>query len=286
MLYLILTILTSAGILMLFRIFVKYDIHILQSIVVNYITAAVLGFAIQWNSFTLAEVVNQNWLPYAMVIGCIFIMTFQIFAYSSQTAGVAITAISSKISVVIPVFIGAFLYANESLSLMKVLGLVFAIISFLLVFSNNANMKINPRFIFLPIILFLANGLNDSMMTFAQRKFAGFNTMLFVSCIFFFSLVIGVIWLGVNYLVLKQKLHYKNILAGILLGILNFLSTYYFFKGVETIESAIFFPVLNTGIVSLSALIGYFVFKERLNKINWLGIVIALGTIVFIAFAK
>ena len=286
MLYLILTILTSAGILMLFRVFVKYDIHILQAIVVNYITASLLGFAIQWNSFTVAEVVKQNWLPYAMLIGCIFIMTFQIFAYSSQTAGVAITAISSKISVVIPVFIGAFLYANESLSLMKVLGLVFAIISFLLVFSNNANMKINPRFIFLPIILFLANGLNDSMMTFAQRKFAGFNTMLFVSCIFFFSLVIGVIWLVVNYLVLKQKLHYKNIIAGILLGILNFLSTYYFFKGVETVESAVFFPVMNTGVVSLSALTGYFVFKEKLNRINWFGIVIALGTIVFIAFAK
>ena len=286
MLFLILTILTSAGILMLFRVFVKYDIHILQAIVVNYITASLLGFAIQWNSFTVAEVVNQNWLPYAMLIGCIFIMTFQIFAYSSQTAGVAITAISSKISVVIPVFIGAFLYANENLSLMKVLGLVFAIISFLLVFSNNANMKINPRFIFLPIILFLANGLNDSMMTFAQRKFAGFNTMLFVSCIFFFSLVIGVIWLVVNYLVLKQKLHYKNIIAGILLGILNFLSTYYFFKGVETVESAVFFPVMNTGVVSLSALTGYFVFKEKLNRINWFGIVIALGTIVFIAFAK
>ncbi len=286
MLFLILTILTSAGILMLFRVFVKYDIHILQAIVVNYITASLLGFAIQWNSFTVTEVVNQNWLPYAMLIGCIFIMTFQIFAYSSQTAGVAITAISSKISVVIPVFIGAFLYANESLSLMKVLGLVFAIISFLLVFSNNANMKINPRFIFLPIILFLANGLNDSMMTFAQRKFAGFNTMLFVSCIFFFSLVIGVIWLVVNYLVLKQKLHYKNIIAGILLGILNFLSTYYFFKGVETVESGVFFPVMNTGVVSLSALTGYFVFKEKLNRINWFGIVIALGTIVFIAFAK
>ena len=147
MLFLILTILTSAGILMLFRVFVKYDIHILQAIVVNYITASLLGFAIQWNSFTVAEVVNQNWLPYAMLIGCIFIMTFQIFAYSSQTAGVAITAISSKISVVIHFFIVSFLYSNESLSLMKVLGLVFAIISFLLVFSNNANMKINPRFI-------------------------------------------------------------------------------------------------------------------------------------------
>lgn len=285
MFYLLLTILTSAAILVLFKVFIKYDIHILQSIVINYVTASTLGFAIQWNSFTVHEIIHQDWLPYAVVIGCIFIMTFQVFAFSSQTAGVAITAISSKISVVIPVFIGAFLYANETLSLMKISGLVLAIISFLLVFSNNANMKINPRFIFLPIILFLGNGLNDSMMTFAQRKFVGFNTMLFISCIFFFSLIIGIIWLTIKYIAFKQTIHLRNIIAGILLGIFNFLSTYYFFKGVETVESAIFFPILNTGIVSLSAIIGFFIFKEKLNTINWIGILIALGTIVFIAFA-
>ncbi len=285
MIYLILTILTSTAILILFKVFIKFDIHILQSIVFNYITATSLGFLIQWNSFTINEVIQQNWLPYAILIGCIFILTFQIFAYSSQTAGVAITAISSKISVVIPVFIGAFLYANESLSLIKILGLVFAIISFLLVFSKNANMKINPRFIFLPIILFLANGLNDTMMTYTQRKFAGFNTMLFVSCIFFFSLIIGIIWLTINYFTLNQKIRFKNIIAGVILGIFNFLSTFYFFKGVESIESAIFFPVLNTGIVSLSAIIGFFVFKEKLNTTNWIGIFIALGTIIFLAFA-
>lgn len=286
MVYLILSILTSALILISFKIFVKYDINILQSIVVNYVTASSLGFLIQWNAFTVTEVIHQNWFPYALVIGCIFIFTFQIFAFSSQTAGVAITAISSKISVVIPVFIGAFLYVNETLSLMKILGLIFAIISFLLVFSNNANMKINPRFIFLPIILFLANGLNDTMMTYAQRKFAGFNTMLFISCIFFISLLVGIIWLIINYFAYKQKIHYRNIIAGIILGVLNFLSTYYFFKGVEKVESAVFFPILNTGIVSLSAITGVFIFKEKLNTINWIGILIAMGTIVFIAFAK
>jgi drug/metabolite transporter (DMT)-like permease len=284
MFFLFLSIITSTAILVLFKVFPRYDIHILQAIVVNYITAASLGFAIQWNSFTLHTVVNETWLPYAIVIGCIFILTFQIFAFSSQTAGVAITAISSKISVVIPVFIGAFLYANESLSVLKILGLVFAIVSFLLVFNNNANFKINPRFIFLPIILFLANGLNDSMMTYAQRKFDGFNTMLFVSCIFFFSLLIGVIWLIINYLIYKQKLLSRNIIAGIVLGIFNFLSTYYFFRGVSVVESAVFFPILNVGIVSTSALTGFFVFKEKLNLINWIGILLAMGTIVFIAY--
>ncbi len=284
MLYLLLSIITSTAILVLFKVFLKYDIHILQSIVINYITAATLGFVIQWNSFTVNAVMHESWMPYAVLIGCIFILTFQMFAFSSQTAGVAITAISSKISVVIPVFVGALLYANESLSLLKILGLAFAIVSFLLVFNNNANMKINPRFIFLPIILFLANGLNDTMMTFVQRKFDGFNTMLFISFIFFFSMIVGIIWLVINFVAFRQKIHFRNVIAGILLGVFNFLSTYYFFRGVAVVESAVFFPIMNVGIVSLSALTGYFVFKEKLNLINWIGILVAMGTIVFIAY--
>ncbi len=284
MFYLLLSIITSTLILVLFKTFPKYDVHILQSIVINYITATTLGFFIQRHSINVNIITHEVWFPYAIVIGCVFILTFQLFAFSSQTAGVAITAISSKISVVIPVFAGTLLYVNESLSTLKLLGLAFAILSFLLVFYNNANIKINPRFIFLPVILFLANGLNDTMMTFAQRKFNGFNTMLFVSCIFFFSMLVGVLWLTVNYIVLKQKILLRNIVAGILLGVFNFLSTYYFFKGVAEVESAVFFPVLNTGIVGLSTILGYFVFKEKLNLINWIGILFALGTIVFIAY--
>ena len=98
-------------------------------------------------------------------------------------------------------------------------------------------------------------------MTFAQRKFNGFNSMLFVSCIFFFSLIVGVCWLIINYIVLRQKLLFRNIIAGILLGIFNFLSTFYFFKGVAIVESAVFFPVMNTAIVCLSIFCGYFIFK-------------------------
>ncbi len=282
MIFLFLSVITSASILILFKIFLKYDINILQAIVVNYFTACLLGFTIQWNSFTINEIISSNWLIYAIIIGTIFILTFQIFAYSSQTAGISITAISSKISVIIPVIIGSFLYTGETLNTTKIVGLILAILSFMLVFYGNDNMKINPRFIFLPVLLFLANGLNDSMMTFAQRKFAGFNTMLFVSCIFFFSLSIGIIWLVIKYITNKQIISLRNIIAGIILGLLNFYSTYYFFKGVAVVDSAVFFPVLNTGIVSISTVIGYFVFKEKLNFTNWIGIFTAIATIIFL----
>ena len=157
-------------------------------------------------------------MPFALIIGTVFIFTFQLFAFSSMTAGVAITAVSSKVSVVIPVLIGVLLYANETLSILKVVGLLLAILSFLLVFNNNTNMKINPRFMFLPIILFLANGFNDTIMAYFTTT-CGKDTIVFISCVFLTSMIIGLIMLIVRLIFYKEKIFLRNILAGILLAL-------------------------------------------------------------------
>ncbi len=285
MLYLIFAILTSTAIFVIFKLFLRYRIDLVQAIAVNYIAAAALGFYIDRDNYHFNTLLQQEWMPFAIIIGILFIFTFQLFAFSSQTAGVAITAVSSKVSVVIPVLVGVLIYANETLSIFRVIGLVLAIVSFLLVFQNNNNMKINPRFMLLPITLFLANGFNDTIMTYSQRNHAGESTIVFISCVFLTSMIIGIIWVLIRFIMYKEKIVLRNIIAGIILGIFNFLSTYYFFKGVAHIESAVFFPVLNTGIVSLSALTGVFFFKEKFNLINWIGIVTAIVTIILIAIS-
>ncbi len=285
MLYLIFAIITSTAIFVIFKLFQRYRIDLVQAIAVNYIAAAALGFFIDRDNYHFNTLLQQEWMPFAIIIGILFIFTFQLFAFSSQTAGVAITAISTKISVVIPVLVGVLIYTNETLSIFKIIGLVLAIVSFLLVFQNNKNMKINPRFMLLPITLFLANGFNDTIMTYSQRNHAGESTIVFISCVFLTSMIIGIIWVLIRYILYKEKILIRNINAGVILGIFNFLSTYYFFKGVDKIESAVFFPVLNTGIVSLSALTGVFFFKEKFNLINWIGIVTAIVTIILIAIS-
>ena len=285
MLYLILAIITSSSIFVIFKLFPRYRIQLLQAITVNYITAASMGFFIDRANYHFNTLLQQEWMPFAIIIGIVFIFTFQLFAFSSQTAGVAITAVSSKVSVVIPVLIGVLLYANETLNILKVVGLLLAILSFLLVFYKNNNIKINPRFMFLPVILFLANGFNDTIMAYSQRQHAGESTIVFISCVFLTSMIIGLVMLIIRLIFYKEKILLRNILAGIILGIFNFLSTYYFFKGVAKIESAVFFPVLNTGIVALSALSGILFFKEKFNLINWIGIITAIATIILIAIS-
>jgi len=81
----------------------------------------------------------------------------------------------------------------------------------------------------------------------------------------------------------NEKLHYKNIIAGIFLGLLNWYSTYYFIKGIDIFEVTVFIPAFNTGVVTLASLIGFWFFKEKLSFYNKLGVFLAIVAIVFLA---
>ena len=48
-------------------------------------------------------------------------------------------------------------------------------------------------------------------------------------------------------------------------------------------DNVILFPIYNIGVVSLTALIGWLVFKERLTWKNYLGLAIALIAVILIS---
>jgi len=80
------------------------------------------------------------------------------------------------------------------------------------------------------------------------------------------------------------RLEFKNILGGILLGVPNYFSIVYLLKALSTdgMESSTAFTLNNVGIVILSTLFGLFIFKEKLIWKNWLGIVIAIVSILLV----
>ena len=47
-------------------------------------------------------------------------------------------------------------------------------------------------------------------------------------------------------------------------------------------DNVVMFPVYNIGVVSLSALTGWLLFKEKLNWKNYLGLVIAIIAVLLI----
>jgi multidrug transporter EmrE-like cation transporter len=67
----------------------------------------------------------------------------------------------------------------------------------------------------------------------------------------------------------------------------NYLSLYFLLKVLVTTgwESTIVFPLANIGVVVTSAIVGILVFKEKLSKINVIGIVVAVFAIGLIIAA-
>jgi uncharacterized membrane protein len=283
MLNIISAIFFSSCIILTFRLFTICKIDNLQAITTNYLVACLLSFFLYNGSLSAGDVIEAPWFGWAVVNGFLFILVFYIFAHSAQKVGVAITAVSSKMSVIIPVSLG-FLFYNESINLGKIMGLLFALPAFYLIFSSGRKIRTPLRYTFLPIILFIGTGTNDSVMKHAQLYYKGNENLLYLGVVFAIAFLIGAI-IFLKALWKKRSVSGRSVLAGFILGTFNFLSTYFFLRSLELFDNSVFFPVFNVSVVSMGALIGYAGFKEKLMNRNWIGIALAICTITLIALS-
>lgn len=285
MIILIAAIVLSAAILIAFKIFERFDISLTQAIVTNYLVASALGF-LMYGSFSVGTHTSEPWFLYAILTGISLIVVFNIFGISSQKVGIAITAVTSKMSIVIPITIGILFY-NDIIDLYKAGGIAAALISFYLILQKDKSKKNVKRWILLlPLLLFLGNGINDSLLKHSERNYIHGDTILFLAMAFFFSMIIGLFILAVQIISGKTKIRFRNIIAGTILGLLNWGSTYYFLVGLGIFKSSFIFPVFNVSVVGISALTGYFIFREKLSVRNWIGIGLAVLSIILITFAE
>jgi len=228
--------------------------------------------------------IRFDWFPVALLLGVMFICTFFVFALSSQKAGVAITSVTSKMSLVIPVVASIFLF-GESLNWWRAIGILLALVAFYLTFRQKNPIAWKSKYTYLPLLVFTGNGIVDTTMKFADHYFIKDDLVLFLSVVFFTAFTIGLAILTIRLVRGNTKMHWKHITGGVFLGMINFGSTYYMLKAISTFESSVVFPVTNAAIVGLSGLVGYLGFREKLSWINWIGIVLAIIAILIIANA-
>lgn len=282
MFYLISAIITSALILIIFKVFEKWKIDNLVAITVNYLVAAGLGLWLCSDTADFASVLQQPWIYISLLAGLMLMMTFLIYGTSVQKAGLAITSVAGKMSVVIPVLLGL-IWFNETAGWGKIVGISLAMIAFWLAFRKKESVTKRTMYFYLPVLLFFGNGFNDSLLKIAEKNYITNDFIFFLATAFTVSLVIGIMLSGVKYVRTKKVPNGRSILAGILLGVLNWYSTYFFLVGMRHFEVSLFVPVFNISVVVIAALAGLIFFKQHLKPINWIGIAIAVIAIVLMA---
>ncbi|MFM6944861.1 MAG: hypothetical protein ACKOXV_06200 [Bacteroidota bacterium] len=286
MIYFILVIVLNTLLSVLFKIFPKYNIDTFQAIVFNYITCVITGtWYLGAMPFTTTQM-HAAWLPYAIIMGIAFISVFNLIGYCTKTIGITATTISNKLSLIIPVIISIIAY-NETSTTLRIIGILLAIPA--VYFSSKKTKKADKQNSWkLIALLFLLSGLLDSFVKFVETTFLNHTEDQAYYTIYVFSTaaIIGMGILIQNLIRKKTKFEFKNVIAGCILGIPNYFSIYFFIKLLNShiMNSSAIIPIANIGVVVCAAIAALFLFKERMNKVNTIGLLLGIAAILLIAF--
>lgn len=290
MIYLIGSIVLTSYLTLSFKACERYGVNVFQAIVFNYITCVITGSIVNGAFPIHAENIQTPWFGWAMIMGAMFVSIFNIVAITAQKNGVAVASVANKLSLIIPVVLSVYLY-NETVAGWKAMGVALALVAVVLTCYTTAEkgntVQQNKWVYLLPLVLFISSGLLDALINHVQLTYVTTeNNNDYLVSSFFSAATIGSLILLIQLIRRKQVFVWKNLLAGVLIGIPNYFSIWCLvhFLQESSWQTSASIPVNNMGIVLFSAVVAWILFKERLTKINWLGILLSIVAIYLIAF--
>jgi drug/metabolite transporter (DMT)-like permease len=285
MIDLVFCIISSTLIMVVFKIVERQNKDIFSAIVINYYTAVILGISI--GGFPSHSLLDYQWFRFSLLMGVLFVFVFFIVGMSTKKAGIAITSITGKMSVILPISF-SIIWFNESVSILKISGIILTIISlFLIIYSPQVRNSDNNKFPGLPVLLFFGVGIVDSLIKFTQETFIrGADTNTFSTVTFMVAGLTGtVVWL-IRRFCFGVKVPIP-LISGIVLGIVNFGSLYFIVKALDSgfADSSIIFGLNCIGIVGFSVFLGLVFFGEKLTVTKKIGIGLTVISIILLFYS-
>jgi drug/metabolite transporter (DMT)-like permease len=228
-----------------------------------------------------------KWLPYALLLGVVFITGFTGAALTVRYFGVTVSQIMQKMSIIATVPFAILVY-SETTRLGKILGIFLAIAAIILVNwpkHKNESQSANHR-LWIPAVTWLLAAIIEITFLWVQgEQYVDPSNVRFISTVFAAAGTLGLAAALYGWSTGKLIYNNKNVLGGILLGIPNFGSMYFLLLSLSTgLEGSFVFPVVNVGIILTTTIGATWIFKEKLSTTNWLGVAAALGAILLMAF--
>ena len=267
MLDLSLSIFFSSLIFVIFKLFDTHKVQTIYAIIINYITACLVGILFYNKPIQLYEIPKNDWFYGTLFLGILFILVFNLMAKTSQRLGVSVASVATKMSFVIPVILGLILY-NEKLSFFKTSGIVLALAAVYFASVKDTPRAIQKRSLLLPVMVFLGSGIIDASIKYMEENHVSTNEFpIFSATVFGAAACTGILFILLRSFKKPLKLNFKNVLGGIALGVPNFFSIFFLLRALqnETLNSASIFTLNNVAIVMFSTLLGIVLFKEKIS---------------------
>lgn len=276
----------SASLVICFKAFVKLEVNTFHAILVNYYIAAFTSYLFADKNAPIS--ITENWFKFSGALGLLFILTFVATCITAQKISVITSMIASKMSLVIPLSY-AVIFIGEEMTVLKLTTIILAMLGVVLTViqpKNDASKSKKRKSLWLVAAVFVGSGLVDSAFKYIETNFYGIVQPQLVMMVCYASAaVIGTFYLILTSLKTPLKITMRSLIAGILLGVLNYFSFIFVVEALHDplLPSTIVFPLLNVGVLLLATFSALLVFHERLRSINYIGVIISILSILLLA---
>lgn len=254
-----------------------------QAFVVSFVCSLVVVIPKFSQLFTIST--------YSLLLALLFalsVATTQIT--QSKAMGLGTSSVVSLIysfGFIVPIVYSMFVW-NESVSITQCIGLVFLIVSLVLVVKKKEEKKQSKGklWFYLALIAMLGSGINGVIQKTHQRSSFSFELEIFLV----YAMLFCAVFTGVLALITKddtpkteeKKSWIRSLLPPIGLGIcvcaLNFVNL----RLSGQLPSIIFFPVYNVGNLLLTTVLSAFIFKDKTSRMQNVGLIVGIVAILII----
>ncbi|MCX2430096.1 DMT family transporter [Pedobacter sp. GR22-10] len=284
MIYIILSVLCSVTVAVLLKLAKRYQINIIQAVTVNYFTALTLCFLFFKPDVHLLGT-SAPW-PVYIALAILLPSIFLVLAASVKKLGIVKTDIAQRLSLFIPVLAAYFIF-KEGFNEYKIIGLAIGFLAIILTFIRKSDQEAQSKQWVYPIAVFIGFGVIDVLFKqIALYKALPYTTSLFT--VFALAFIVSILLVFFMVITRKTKLQLVNLACGLILGCFNFGNILFYMKAHKALSEnpSTVFAAMNMGVIVVGSLIGIIIFKEKLSKLNYIGIFLALVAVIFITLSQ
>ena len=302
MLYFLLSVLFTVTLYLIMRAYPRYQVNSFHAVVFNYYSCVLTGLALTPDLGAFSKVSwHSEGTLLTLALGSMFVTAFMLIGLSAQKVSVTAASLAGNMSLVIPVMFGLFVFKNNNkdFTAINYAGLILALAALALgaIQRKEKSSEVKNGIIsspanwlwILPVLTFLASGTNNTLINYLSVKYyLPGQTTIFMIIACAGAVIIGSALLLYKVIFNGERIQLRSLVGGLILGIPNFLSLYFLLLALASFgnSAAYVFPIYNILTMLVSAFAAWLVYREQLNRLNKLGLALAVVAIILISYQE
>lgn len=288
MTYILLSVLCSVVVSVLLKLAPRHDVDVRQAITGNYLVAAVLAMVLFHPDpgLLMLPMAHPAWRV-LLALGVLLPSIFVILARSVQHVGVVRTDAAQRLSLLLSL-VAAFALFGEVLTWQKGIGMAVGLAAIVCIVARHdrAHAQATVGGWWWPVAVFAGFGAIDILFKrVAQLTGVPFADVLFATFVLAFVLAgLALAWL---YATGRARWRWRHLGGAVLLGVFNFGDILFYVQAHRHLahDPSLVFSVMNIGVIVLATLVGMRFFRERLSRLNGIGLALAVVAVLVLATA-